>query len=58
MRYLLATKIVADLIRNPQGRVAQHIRRVGEALAARGEKHFSRADVHDGDSAIAWRLER
>ncbi len=27
-------------------------------LAARGEKHFSRADVHDGDSAIAWRLER
>jgi Protein of unknown function (DUF998) len=27
-------------------------------LTARGEKHFSRADVHDGDSAIAWRLER
>ena len=32
MRYLLDTNIVSDLIRNPQGKVAQHIRRVGEAL--------------------------
>ena len=31
MRYLLDTNIVSDLIRNPQGRVAQHIRKVGEA---------------------------
>lgn len=31
MRYLLDTNIVSDLIRNPQGKVAQHIRRVGEA---------------------------
>ena len=31
MRYLLDTNIVSDLIRNPQGRVAQHIREVGEA---------------------------
>ena len=31
MRYLLDTSIVSDLIRNPQGKVAQHIRRVGEA---------------------------
>jgi tRNA(fMet)-specific endonuclease VapC len=30
MRYLLDTNVVSDLIRNPQGRVAQHIRRVGE----------------------------
>lgn len=30
MRYLLDTNIVSDLIRNPQGRVAQHIRAVGE----------------------------
>jgi tRNA(fMet)-specific endonuclease VapC len=30
MRYLLDTNIVSDLIRNPQGPVAQHIRRVGE----------------------------
>lgn len=31
MRYLLDTNIVSDLIRNPQGKIAQHIRRVGEA---------------------------
>ena len=31
MRYLLDTNIVSDLIRNPQGRVARHIREVGEA---------------------------
>jgi tRNA(fMet)-specific endonuclease VapC len=30
MRYLLDTNIVSDLIRNPQGRVAEHIREVGE----------------------------
>ena len=31
MRYLLDTNIVSDLIRNPLGRVARHIRKVGEA---------------------------
>jgi tRNA(fMet)-specific endonuclease VapC len=31
MRYLLDTNIVSDLVRNPQGRVAQHIRKLGEA---------------------------
>ena len=31
MRYLLDTNIVSDLVRNPQGRVARRIRRVGEA---------------------------
>ncbi len=31
MRYLLDTNIVSDLVRHPQGRVAQHIRAVGEA---------------------------
>jgi tRNA(fMet)-specific endonuclease VapC len=30
MRYLLDTNIVSDLVRNPQGFVAQKIRRVGE----------------------------
>ena len=30
MRYLLDTNIVADLVRNPQGRVAERIREVGE----------------------------
>jgi tRNA(fMet)-specific endonuclease VapC len=31
MRYLLDANIVSDLVRNPQGRVAQHIGKVGEA---------------------------
>ncbi len=31
MRYLLDTNMVSDLIRNPRGRVVQHIREVGEA---------------------------
>jgi tRNA(fMet)-specific endonuclease VapC len=31
MRYLLDTNIVSDLVRNPQGKVAQHIRTIGEA---------------------------
>lgn len=30
MRYLLDTNIVSDLVRHPQGRVAQRIRAVGE----------------------------
>ena len=30
MRYLLDTNIVSDLVRNPQGKVARHVRRVGE----------------------------
>jgi tRNA(fMet)-specific endonuclease VapC len=30
MRYLLDTNVVSDLIRNPQGRVADQIRRIGE----------------------------
>ncbi len=31
MRYLLDTNILSDLVRNPQGRVTQRIREVGEA---------------------------
>lgn len=31
MPYLLDTNIVSDLVRNPQGRVAERIRKVGEA---------------------------
>jgi tRNA(fMet)-specific endonuclease VapC len=31
MRFLLDTNIVSDIVRNPQGRVAKHIRKVGEA---------------------------
>jgi tRNA(fMet)-specific endonuclease VapC len=31
MRYLLDTNVVTDLVRKPQGRIALHIREVGEA---------------------------
>lgn len=31
MRYLLDTNVVSDLVRNPRGKVAEHIRKVGEA---------------------------
>jgi tRNA(fMet)-specific endonuclease VapC len=31
MPYLLDTNIVSDLVRNPQGRIAERIRKVGEA---------------------------
>lgn len=31
MRYLLDTNILSDLVRHPQGRIAEQIRRVGEA---------------------------
>jgi tRNA(fMet)-specific endonuclease VapC len=31
MRYLLDTNIVSDLVRYPQGRVAEQIRKIGEA---------------------------
>ena len=31
MRYLLDTNIVSDLVRHPQGRVAERVRAVGEA---------------------------
>ena len=31
MRYLLDTNVVSNLVRNPQGKVAQRIRKVGEA---------------------------
>lgn len=31
MRYLLDTNIVSDLVRKPQGRVAERVREVGEA---------------------------
>ena len=31
MRYLLDTNIVSDLVRHPQGRIVEHIRKVGEA---------------------------
>lgn len=32
MRYLLDTNIVSDLVRNPQGKIAKHITKIGEEL--------------------------
>ena len=32
--FLLDTNIVSDLVRNPQGQIASHVRKVGEALVA------------------------
>lgn len=48
MRYLLDTNIVSDLIRNPQGKVAQHVRRVGEiqvctSIIVAAELHYGAA---------------
>ena len=31
MRYLLDTNIISDLVRNPNGKAAHHIRKVGES---------------------------
>lgn len=36
MRYLLDTNILSDLVRNPQGRVANEIRIVGEGWTSPG----------------------
>lgn len=36
MRYLLDTNIVSDLVRNPQGRITQHIRKIGEDKVCTG----------------------
>ncbi len=48
MPYLLDTNVVSHLIRNPQGRVAHHIRRVGEAhvctsIIVAAELHYGAA---------------
>jgi tRNA(fMet)-specific endonuclease VapC len=33
-RYLLDTNIVSDMVRNPEGRITQRVRRIGEASMA------------------------
>src|SRR5271170_159026 len=48
MRYLLDTNIVSDLVRNPQGRIADRIREVGEAqictcIIVAAELHYGAA---------------
>lgn len=48
MRYILDTNIVSDLVRNPHGRIAQHIRKIGEAqvctsIIVAAELHYGAA---------------
>ena len=48
MRCLLDTNVVSDLVRNPQGKVAEHIRKVGEAqvctsIIVAAELHYGAA---------------
>ena len=48
MRYLLDTNIVSDLVRNPHGRVTDHIRTLGEArvctsIIVAAELHYGAA---------------
>ena len=59
-RYLLDTNIVSDLIRKPQGRVAQHIRKVGEnkvctSIIVAAELRFGA--TKKGSSQLAAQLE-
>jgi tRNA(fMet)-specific endonuclease VapC len=60
MRYLLDTNIVSDLVRNPQGKVAGDIRRVGEAqvctsIIVAGELRYGAAKK--GATKLARQLE-
>ena len=60
MRYLLDTNILSDLLRNPEGRVAGHIRRVGEAqvstsIIVAAELRYGAAKK--GSERLAARLE-
>jgi tRNA(fMet)-specific endonuclease VapC len=60
MRYLLDTNVVSDLIRNPQGSVAEHIGKVGEAqvctsIIVAAELHYGAAKK--GSPRIAAQLE-
>ncbi|EKM99407.1 MULTISPECIES: type II toxin-antitoxin system VapC family toxin [unclassified Acidocella] len=60
MRYLLDTNILSDLIRHPQGRVAEQIRRVGEtevctSIIVAAELRFGAAKR--GSARLATQLE-
>lgn len=48
MRYILDTNIVSDLVRNPHGRIAQHIHKIGEvqvctSIIVAAELHYGAA---------------
>lgn len=60
MRYLLDTNIVSDLVRNPQGEVAQRIRKVGEnrvctSIIVAAELRYGAAKK--GSAALSSQLE-
>lgn len=60
MRYLLDTNILSDLIRNPAGRAAQAIRRVGEdmvctSIVVAGELRYGAAKK--GSATLTRRVE-
>jgi tRNA(fMet)-specific endonuclease VapC len=61
MRFLLDTNIVSDLVRNPQGRITQRVREVGEArvctsIIVAAELRYGA--VKKGSSRLAAQLER
>jgi tRNA(fMet)-specific endonuclease VapC len=60
MRFLLDTNIVSDLVRNPHGRVAQHIRKIGEekvctSIIVAAELRYG--STKKGSSRLAAQLE-
>lgn len=60
MRYLLDTNILSDLIRNPAGRAAETIRRVGEeavctSIVVAGELRYGA--VKKGSATLTQRVE-
>jgi tRNA(fMet)-specific endonuclease VapC len=61
MRYLLDTNIVSDLIRNPQGRVTEHIKMIGEgrvctSIIVAAELRYGA--VRRGSERLSKRVER
>ena len=61
MRYLLDTNIVSDLVRNPQGKVAQQIRKAGNDCSGWNDQTREinfRYKVCIGDQTTAGLLER
>lgn len=60
MRYLLDTNIVSDLVRNPQGKVAQRIRKVGEtqvctSIVVAAELRYGAAKSDRRGSRRSWK---
>ena len=55
MRFLLDTNIVSDLVRHPQGKVFQHIRKVGEARVSTSiivRRRIALQSLQEGSSTL------